>query len=582
MSSTYPSWIFDDTPISDPLGKGQEVVDFFNFLRHPLSEAPEKRLGLPFFWERIYRRIYGPRRENGRRVVRQVFIMMPRGARKTTYVGGGLGLYHTIGKGRRPHGQVLLGAGSEDQAELALNEAVRMVEATPGLVFPDGRKPDKVKIRGDYVEHIADETKLQVTSAEGDTSHGTTPHVAIFDELHVYKNRKLWRALRTGLLKVPDTLLVMITTAGRGQSGLAWDEYQYARKIATGEIVNEAYLPVIFEPPKDADWEDPRVWDLVNPGMAEGFPDMEAFALEAQSVKEKPADRDDFKQYNLNFWLAQSMSPFVDMEVWDEGKEAVDLEAHEQFKDPCFLAVDLGLNEDLSVIVAAWPDGDDGYDLWAWFFCPGDNLEKRADLDKFNYPRWAEERFITPTPGNVTDYTVIEEKLEALCKQFNVQEIAFDPRLASQMMTRMGEKKLPVTGMQQGWVTMSPAIKEFERAVLSRRLKHGGHPILRWNIDNVVVNTDSAGNKTFHKGKSRERIDGAQAAAMAVGRAFNNDAPVGDPDPWWMKEGANIGDAVGETEPGETPTDDAEKQRLADEADADAALDERLRAMLED
>jgi phage terminase large subunit-like protein len=42
---------------------------------------------------------------------------------------------------------------------------------------------------------------------------------------------------------------------------------------------------------------------------------------------------------------------------------------------------------------------------------------------------------------------------------------------------------------------------------------------LRWNFANIAVETDKAGNKTFHKGKSKDRIDGAQAAAMAVGRA---------------------------------------------------------------
>ena len=66
---------------------------------------------------------------------------------------------------------------------------------------------------------------------------------------------------------------------------------------------------------------------------------------------------------------------------------------------------------------------------------------------------------------------------------------------------------------------MSPAIKELERAIIARRFRHGGHPVLRWNFENVAIETDKAGNKTFHKGKSRDRIDGAQAAAMAVGRA---------------------------------------------------------------
>lgn len=56
-----------------------------------------------------------------------------------------------------------------------------------------------------------------------------------------------------------------------------------------------------------------------------------------------------------------------------------------------------------------------------------------------------------------------------------------------------------------------------------RSLFHGGHPVLRWCFDNVAVHTDSAGNRTMHKGKSTDRIDGAVASWMAVSRATANE-----------------------------------------------------------
>ena len=97
--------------------------------------------------------------------------------------------------------------------------------------------------------------------------------------------------------------------------------------------------------------------------------------------------------------------------------------------------------------------------------------------------------------------------------------LAFDPHLARNMLNNMLEDGLPAVEMRQGWVTMAPAIKELERAIIAAKFHHGGHPVLRWNFSNIAVETDKAGNKSFHKGKSTDRIDGAQAAAMAVGRA---------------------------------------------------------------
>jgi phage terminase large subunit-like protein len=100
-----------------------------------------------------------------------------------------------------------------------------------------------------------------------------------------------------------------------------------------------------------------------------------------------------------------------------------------------------------------------------------------------------------------------------------VREIAIDPYLARNLLNNLTEDGFPALEMRQGWVTMAPAIKELERAIIGHQFQHGGHPVLRWNFDNIAVEIDKAGNKSFHKGRSKDRIDGAVAAAMAVARA---------------------------------------------------------------
>jgi phage terminase large subunit-like protein len=206
------------------------------------------------------------------------------------------------------------------------------------------------------------------------------------------------------------------------------------------------------------------------------------------------------------------------MSVYDEGGGEVDLDDFEADQAPCWLGVDLSSNSDLTAVVACWGDAEAGYTVWPWFFCPEDNLRRRADRDGVPYPRWAEDGLIQPTPGNVVDFRTVEDHIRELCARFNVREIAFDPHLARNTMNNLIEDGLPAVEMRQGWVTMAPAVKELERAIVGRRFRHGGHPILRWHFDNVAVETDKAGNRQFHKGKSRDRIDGAVACAMAVAR----------------------------------------------------------------
>jgi phage terminase large subunit-like protein len=84
---------------------------------------------------------------------------------------------------------------------------------------------------------------------------------------------------------------------------------------------------------------------------------------------------------------------------------------------------------------------------------------------------------------------------------------------------------------------MMPAIAELERAVIGRKLKHGGHPILRFCMANCEVETNSHGHKIrLKKSKKWLSIDGAVAAAMATMRAsLGGSAGVGsvyDSDDW--------------------------------------------------
>jgi phage terminase large subunit-like protein len=81
------------------------------------------------------------------------------------------------------------------------------------------------------------------------------------------------------------------------------------------------------------------------------------------------------------------------------------------------------------------------------------------------------------------------------------------------------EQGLPVVTFGQGYGSMSPACKEVERLVMAGQLRHDGNPCMRWCIANVALEQNPAGDIKPNKAKSRDRIDGATALAMAVGVA---------------------------------------------------------------
>ena len=71
---------------------------------------------------------------------------------------------------------------------------------------------------------------------------------------------------------------------------------------------------------------------------------------------------------------------------------------------------------------------------------------------------------------------------------------------------------------------MSPPTKDFEAAVLQKQISHDGNPLLRWCVDNVVIEFDAAGNAKPSKKRSTERIDCAVSAIMAFARARTAEA----------------------------------------------------------
>lgn len=474
------------------------------------------------------RRIYGPRHANGTRVVKTVVLLLPRGNRKTSFAAA-LELLHTIGPERRPRGEAVFAASDRAQAGLGFAEAAsiirqdkRLVAATKIYDAHNSVKKIELKCDGSFLEAI---------SGEGAPAHGRTIAMAFADELHVWKNAELWKAIKSSLPKTQGSLLVVATTAGRGQENIAFEIVDHARKVARSEIDDPSMLPILLETDADADWQDEAQWYRVNPGLALGYQDIEGLRQLAKEAEASITARETFRQYNLNVWLDHSTSPFVDMAVYDKGDRPIpDIDGR-----ACWIAVDMSSTTDLTAVVACIPYGDD-FTILPHFFCPGDNLRSRGDRDSAPYVAWAERGHLTPTPGNVIDYATVEACIRGLCERFDVREIGFDKALAQPVMGPLTNDGFPCVVIEQKWQVQTPALRDLEKVILEGHFVHAGHPVLRWNFANIAVHCWGNDNRAFRKDRSTGRIDGAVASWMAVSRALAGEAPSIYDSPNWSDE----------------------------------------------
>jgi phage terminase large subunit-like protein len=516
--------------IEDPFGYGQRAVDFLRGLKHPKSRRPDKAFQLDPWQEGIVRRIYGPCDEHGNRIVQSVVILVPRGARKTS-LAAALTLLHTHGPEAVLGGEVLLGASDKKQAKIGLDEATGVIQATWGDMWRKGQAARLTEassgIRDQSYKNrviFPNCSFLEALSNDAGTQHGRTPIFALCDEIHAWKKRELWDVIDTGLAKIDNSLRVTITTSGRGQENLAYEVIEHARKVARGDVIDPSTLAILYETSANADWKDETVWHAANPGLRHGYPSLAGLRRIAREAEHKPAVRDAFRNLHLNVWLDHSETPFVEMAIFDQGRAEIDDTALNG--QPCWVAVDCSTTQDLTAVLAIFREEDtkSSFIAKAWGFVPADNLSKRADRDGVPYPRWSEDGWIRPTPGNVIDYRAVEQFIRQLCDRFDVREIVFDPAYAQQIMGPLTDDGLPTATMRQGWVTQSPALNLLEAAIIGRKLKWDS-PVLRWCVQNVAIHTDSAGNRTMHKGKSKDRIDLAVTLWMALARASANETP---------------------------------------------------------
>ncbi len=184
----------------------------------------------------------------------------------------------------------------------------------------------------------------------------------------------------------------------------------------------------------------------------------------------------------------------------------------------CYVGIDLSSTKDLTAVVAVFPDDEGpGFDVLASFFVPAENISERVTRDRVPYDQWVRDGFLIPTPGNVVDYEWVRKKINDLARDHDVRELGYDPWNATDLVTRLeGQDGFTCVPIRQGFRSLSAPTKALEKAILSQALRHDGQPVLRWNIGNVVVEPDAAGNYKLAKDRSTEKIDGASALVNAI------------------------------------------------------------------
>jgi phage terminase large subunit-like protein len=419
-------------------------------------------------------------------------------------------LLHLAGPEAVRNGQLVSTAQSRDQAAVLFELAAKIVRMSAPL---DSVIAIRDTLKQLYCPEIG--TTYKALSADASTAHGQSPVFAVHDELGQVRGPRdeLFNAIENAMGAHDRPMSVVISTQAPTDADLLSILIDDALAGQDPRIVVSLYTAAT-----DIDPFSEEAIRQANPAFGD-FLNAQEILGQAAQAKRMPALEALYRNYTLN-QRVEASSPFVTQTVWAANGGA----PHDGYT--VYGGLDLSETNDLTSLVLVSPSAG-RLSVTPVFWLPDDGLAERARKDRVPYDTWKQQGYLSTTPGRAVEYEYIAQYLADLFAAKDVRKIAFDAwnmRHLRPWLVRAGLSEALIADrfveFRQGYQSMTPALRTLESLLLSERLSHGNHPILTMNAANAVVKTDEAGNRKLDKKKSRGRIDGMVALAMAAAVAY--------------------------------------------------------------
>lgn len=502
VSDEWP-WVFEPARAVRP-------CEFIELLPHIKGKwARDRKLIELSPWQSfILTTIFGwVHRDTGLRRFRDVYLEIPRKNAKST-LSSGVALF-MLTADAEPGAEVYSAATTKDQARIVFDDAKQMADRTPDMRTYLGLVIQQHSIT---VAHTA--SSFKPLASEGSTLDGLNVHFAVLDELHAHKTRSVYDVIDTARGAREQSLLWNITTAGTDLSGICYERRTYTSKVLERVIDDHSTFGIIFT---IDDGDNPFVeasWAKANPNWLTSVlrDDMEAASRNAENSE---SSRNNFFTKRLNVWV-NGESAWMDMVAWAKCADT-SMSLSDFAGEKCWMGLDLAQKKDFAALCLVFQRAG------VWHVCTRLYLNELAVQESGNahLSGWARAGHVVVTDGDITDFDVLAEDMRRYCKQFDVQEIAFDPALSMYFAGKLIEEGLPLVEIAQRAMFFTPPLIQVENLVLEKKLKFDGNPVMTWMVSNLVVKVSKFNElRSPTKERPENKIDGPMSMLMALGRAL--------------------------------------------------------------
>lgn len=480
------------------------TLQFFpTILRHSLGEYG----GQPFVlspWQKFVAAcIFGWKSRDELRRFRKAYLSVARKNGKTTFVAGlAAKLLYADGENGA---EVYCAATKEEQAKIMFRETLRMVEQSPTLMRRSKIRKVPSSIANGY-------STFRPLGSDGKSTDGLNPHGILLDELHGWRerHRDFKERLESGSGSRRQPLEIVITTAGDDQSQLWIEEDEYATKILTeaaqGRYIDDSYFAFVCRVDDEDDPFDEANWIKANPNLGVSVK-LDYLRSQANEAKNRPTEANKFVRFHANKKTG-SHEVLIPRATWDANREPITVVDGSY----CHGAIDIGRANDWSAASLCFPVGN-GWEIIsrAWTCRNG---EFRVDREPFR--TWINTGKLACCDGETIDPQWVIQWVLEMSEKYDVRTWAIDPNFAKIVgQILQNEHGLTVFEFTQSPKFYNEPTRKFEVAAKERKLRHGGDPVLAWQVQNMQVYRNAKDEWMPDKSNRDSKIDGVVATLMA-------------------------------------------------------------------
>lgn len=443
-------------------------------------------------------------RKTGLRRYREGLVVVGRGNGKSTLMAGNA-IYGSSKDGERGADVYLL-ANTKQQAGIVYDTCRTQIRTSPRLA------PHFRALR-DGIHFDATGGRIQHRASDSTNLDGLNPHMAVFDEIHEYRNFSLINVMKRAMTKRDQPMALYITTMGTVLDGPLMQYYQLYGDMLDGRLrpeVADRMFGIIYELDAEDDVDNSDMWIKANPSLGVLLK-LETLKEEWERAKKIPQERSDFINKQLNIFTQAADMAFVDYDIVQRNKCEYPIAQLEGCE--CYGGFDLSASEDFTsaCLLFQLPDRR--------IFCLSHSwtTHKKVDLDqeKIPYYEYAMAGYLTIVDGEYIKQEDVYAWFVEQSKSYEIRCIGYDPANATWLVRMLEAQGFACDVVRQGALTLNAPMKSIRELLLDGGLVYNANPLLSWYIGNVRLRRDAGDtdreNYVPTKRSRYRKIDGFMA-----------------------------------------------------------------------